>query len=550
MVKTVTRKRPPVLDVERYVQEVSRRKLATTTATVLVVYVDDLVCAGPGAKDLLCRLGRLVKLDPPEPLDKFLGVTHHDVTLSDSVTWVFEMRGFFDDAVKSFQSDYPSWTLKNVDCPNPSPLGPKEMDALLSEPGNMAPNAAKHLMKLMYGARMCYPQILVSISRLACNITRWTRDDDRRLHHLISFMHSHGRSQVLVGETLRTVRSMPTCKLQCYSDADLAGHSSVSSKSTTGFIILLETSSDNKRVTFPLTWGSHKQTATASSTPEAETVAMSTCLRGVALPLQHLLSATLGHGIDITMFQDNTATQQIVNKGYSGQLRSLQRTQRVAIGVLTELFQSECDTGRIMHERVQSSEQLADILTKPLLGVEFVAMNYKIGIRECDSVLNTGRARGQQRMAMPSASSDMTDGNRDAGDQDGGVSLIPPGPEMEIECEDIAPIVVDEIDDTTARRLRAEALSFEHAATHRPKNPFCPICVAGKSVASKALVRAIPMMQQLKIEDPFVALQIDHSFPFGRGDIALMVRDVVTSWGFALPVASKSAEHIASALRK
>eukprot|EP00971_Amphidinium_carterae_P130238 2580214-Amphidinium_carterae.1 len=68
--------------------------------------------------------------------------------------------------------DYPELKLKPVDCPNPAPLGTKELEAALAQKGKMSANAAKHLMKLMYGARMAYPQILTTITRLACNITK------------------------------------------------------------------------------------------------------------------------------------------------------------------------------------------------------------------------------------------------------------------------------------------------------------------------------------------------------------------------------------------
>eukprot|EP00971_Amphidinium_carterae_P233444 4633178-Amphidinium_carterae.1 len=80
---------------------------------------------------------------------------------------------------------------------------------------------------------------------------------------------------------------------------------------------------------------------------------MSTCLRSIALPLQHLRSACLGRGVNITMYQDNTAAQQVVDKGYSGKMRSLVllRTQRISIGVLSELFGSKCAIGLIDHDR-------------------------------------------------------------------------------------------------------------------------------------------------------------------------------------------------------
>eukprot|EP00971_Amphidinium_carterae_P227844 4519273-Amphidinium_carterae.1 len=71
---------------------------------------------------------------------------------------------------------------------------------------------------------MAYPQILTTITRLACNITKWTEDDDRRLHHLVCFMNGYSHSHVLTGQALRDKGGHVHCRLSCYSDAELAGH--------------------------------------------------------------------------------------------------------------------------------------------------------------------------------------------------------------------------------------------------------------------------------------------------------------------------------------
>eukprot|EP00971_Amphidinium_carterae_P084772 1677808-Amphidinium_carterae.1 len=67
---------------------------------------------------------------------------------------------------------------------------------------------------------------------------------------------------------------------------------------------------------------------------------------------------------------------------------------------------------------------------------------------------------------------------------------------------------------------------------HRPKNPFCGVCIAGKAIASKALVRAVSLSDQLGVSAPFVALQLDHAFPSGRSFPILVIRDIVSSWVF------------------
>ena len=56
--------------------------------------------------------------------------------------------------------------------------------------GSMAPHAACILMKCLYGARMARFDLLRAIAHLACYITRWMSECDRRLYRLMCYIHS------------------------------------------------------------------------------------------------------------------------------------------------------------------------------------------------------------------------------------------------------------------------------------------------------------------------------------------------------------------------
>ena len=61
-------------------------------------------------------------------------------------------------------------------------------------------------------------------------------------------------------------------------------------------------------------------------------------------------------------------------------------------------------------------------------------------------------------------------------------------PEGDVEAQadsDVEPYSVPKAKKDEAS-LRAEAASLEHQLTHRPKNPFCPICQRAKTYASQA----------------------------------------------------------------
>ena len=87
------------------------------------------------------------------------------------------------------------------------------------ERGALAPIAAKVLMKVLYGARMCRPDLLFAVCSLAREVTRWTRACDKRLHRLICYIQ--GTKNVSLYSTVND--SLDTCLLLLYTDADVAG---------------------------------------------------------------------------------------------------------------------------------------------------------------------------------------------------------------------------------------------------------------------------------------------------------------------------------------
>ena len=56
--------------------------------------------------------------------------------------------------------------------------------------GKLAEHAACILMKCLYGARMARFDLLHATTSLACQLTRWTPECDRKLHRLICYIHT------------------------------------------------------------------------------------------------------------------------------------------------------------------------------------------------------------------------------------------------------------------------------------------------------------------------------------------------------------------------
>ena len=64
--------------------------------------------------------------------------------------------------------------------------------------GELAPHAASVLTKLLYAARIARFDLLRSINMLARDVTKWSKCDDIKLHHLMCYVNST-KGQKLIG---------------------------------------------------------------------------------------------------------------------------------------------------------------------------------------------------------------------------------------------------------------------------------------------------------------------------------------------------------------
>ena len=115
------------------------------------------------------------------------------------------------------------------------------------------------------------------------------------------------------------------------------------------------------RTRFPLASVSKKQSSVATSTAEAEITALMHLTRFSVLPASVLWDTLLKRQVDINVFEDNRSVLYIVSTGRNRTLRHFERTHRVAIAWLNEIY--------VKHPYVRwffanSKDMLADIFTK------------------------------------------------------------------------------------------------------------------------------------------------------------------------------------------
>jgi hypothetical protein len=109
-------------------------------------------------------------------------------------------------------------------------------------------------------------------------------------------------------------------------------------------------------------WSSKRQTSVSRSTTEAEVIAVASAVFGEAIPVLELWETVLQRPVDLIIHEDNQATIQVVERGYSSKLRHITRTHKVNLGSLSEVLQ---DKG-IKIQYVETTKQAADIFTKAL----------------------------------------------------------------------------------------------------------------------------------------------------------------------------------------
>jgi hypothetical protein len=336
---------------------------------ILVVYVDDFKLAGP-KKHLPGAWAALrdgLNIEPEAALGMYLGCqcTKGTIDLPDggkANSMVYDMESFLEQCIERYmvatkykkklkdaatpflaedQKDSPAGRPADngpaIECPwclhtfaynkikhfldNPKsssttkggPPGDKNIDL---DRGELAAHCANILMKILYGARMCRFDLLRAVAGLACYLTKWSVDCDKKLYRLMCYINSskHLRMIGWVGDK-------PT-DLQChlFADADFAGCTQTQ-RSTSGIHLCVR----GPRSCFPIAGHSKRQTCVSHSTPEAEIVAADAAVRTCGIPALILWTVILPHIETIYFHEDNQAMIQVMKTGRNPNLRYIDR---------------------------------------------------------------------------------------------------------------------------------------------------------------------------------------------------------------------------------
>jgi hypothetical protein len=338
----------------------SFKKICDGKLQILLAYVDDVIFCGSNAAKEYSRLAQEIEFTPAEQLHKMLGVSfsfEQGVSTTGNSGWkvTMSMKEYFQAIVNRWETAGHE-RLK----PRRSPALELPPEALTSsaavDKGAMSSEATSFLMALLYGARMCRPDLVHTVVAISRHSSHWSVLADRRLTALMSYV------KTTVSAKHVGFVSFDCCKSTCvelYADADLAGDVA-SARSTSGGIIRLASPTTGSFLVTEF-W-SKRQTATAKSTCAAEVVALSLALDVYAPAACSFLEDVWQRAVLCKVFEDNISTILVAQRGYSSALRGLQKHFRISLSSLGEILARSDFT----IEHISTDKQRADALTKGL----------------------------------------------------------------------------------------------------------------------------------------------------------------------------------------
>lgn len=340
-------------------------------------------------RDINAKLREMIQMEDLARLQPYLGCVHHfsrkKAEGKEITEMAFDMQTCFEGAVSQYL-ELMNEQLTKVASPYAPRPNDKDLEVPLAEEGKLKAHAASLVMKLMYGARMAGPHIIVIVNRLSSQVSKWSRDSDRKTHWVYSYLKD-AHDLVLTGSQSTADRDV--AEPVGWRDADHAGEY-MHSKSTNGVATTLR-SREARRGRFPIGWGSKRQGCSAQHTGEAEVASLETALRNEMISAQILIQTLLRRPVDGKIMEDNSACVLAVRKGFSPNTRHIQRTQRVSVGMLNEMLvrrdDEEADDlgldmieihgsprkgdGHLEIEQVPTASHKGDLFTKELDRAQF-----------------------------------------------------------------------------------------------------------------------------------------------------------------------------------
>lgn len=225
--------------------------------------------------------------------------------------------------------------------PKATPIAPGQ-DVNDNSELNTAFPFRKAIGSLLYLSRGTRPDISFTVSVLSTYLDRPTNVHVAMVKHLLRYLAGTIQKELVIDCSIN-------CNINAYVDSDWAGDRR-DRKSTSGTYISCGKS--------PIAWCSKQQACVATSTTEAEYVALALCMQQVKWIKQLFIELNFTK-FRTTIFEDNKGCIDIAN-GSGATKRSKH------IDIKCHFIQDELAKGIAKLMAIETTNQIADILTKGL----------------------------------------------------------------------------------------------------------------------------------------------------------------------------------------
>jgi Reverse transcriptase (RNA-dependent DNA polymerase) len=328
--------------------------------SLIVIYTDDTIVTGPDASELdqvVADIGAMFEITSQPKVDDFLGVhisrDEHAGTVE--LTQPHLIKSILSDLnlkENSTSRDIPALSTKILQKFESSP------------PHNEDWHYRSVIGKLNYLEKSSRPDLAYAVHQCA----RFS--DNPRVEHT--------KAVKMIGRyLLGTAQSGIICtpnddSFNCFCDADFCGlwdkdiaeHDPATARSRSGYLITY--------ANCPVVWASKLQTEIALSSTESEYVSLSQSLREV-LPLMRLVAEL--HGVGFALNNNVPKVHCKVFEDNSGALAMAQtpkmRPRTRHMNLKYHHFREAVTSGLVSIHAINTAEQVADILTKPLPVLQF-----------------------------------------------------------------------------------------------------------------------------------------------------------------------------------
>ncbi|KAJ9552201.1 hypothetical protein OSB04_016246 [Centaurea solstitialis] len=321
----------------------------------ILVYVDDIIITGPSTSlvtQFIHLLANKFSLKDLGPLSYFLGIE----VLPHPQGLLLSQKKYISDIIKKANMS---------DCRSiNTPITCSESLTLHAADTYPRPTEYRSIVGALQYLSLTRPDIAFTVNKLsqfmhAPTYQHWTAVK-RLLRYLQGTLHK--------GLLLR--RHSPL-HLHAFTDADWAGDKD-NYRNTTGYVIFLGSN--------PISWSSKRQSTLARSSTEAEFRAVASTTTEIQWLTQLLTELGFKSPTIPTIYCDNlSATTYSANPVFHSRMKHL--------ALDFHFVREKVQTGSLRVTHISGDDQLADVLTKPLLRPRLQLLVSKIGLTDSSSIL-------------------------------------------------------------------------------------------------------------------------------------------------------------------